>query len=86
MCILSIPKARRGYRRRRIPQTPGRLTAACRTSITPFWYRFPYFNVLAHTLLNNPSVSNPISSSTSFGTITSAGDPHIAQFALKYVF
>jgi hypothetical protein len=49
-------------------------------------FRAEYFNVLNHSLLNNPSVSNPIGSSTSFGTITAAGDPRIAQFALKYVF
>jgi hypothetical protein len=49
-------------------------------------FRAEYFNVLNHTLLNNPSVSSPIGSSTSFGTITSAGDPRIAQFALKFVF
>jgi hypothetical protein len=49
-------------------------------------FRAEYFNVLNHTLLNNPNTSSPISSSTSFGTITSAGDPRIAQFALKFVF
>jgi len=49
-------------------------------------FRAEYFNILNHTLLNNPSVSNPVGSSTSFGTITSTGDPRIAQFALKYVF
>jgi hypothetical protein len=48
--------------------------------------RAEYFNILNHTLLNNPSVSNPVASSTSFGTITGTGDPRIAQFALKYVF
>jgi hypothetical protein len=49
-------------------------------------FRAEYFNVLNHTLLNNPSTSNPVSSSTTFGTITSSGDPRIAQFALKYIF
>ena len=49
-------------------------------------FRAEYFNVLNHTLLNNPSVSNPVGSSTSFGTITGTGDPRIAQFALKFVF
>jgi hypothetical protein len=49
-------------------------------------FRAEYFNVLNHTLLNNPSVAGPTTSSTSFGTITGTGDPRIAQFALKYVF
>ena len=49
-------------------------------------FRAEYFNVLNHTILKNPNISNPISSSTTFGTITGAGDPRIAQFALKYVF
>jgi len=49
-------------------------------------FRVEYFNVLNHTELNNPSVSNPVSSSTSFGTITGSADPRIAQFALKYTF
>jgi len=49
-------------------------------------FRAEYFNLLNHTILNNPSTSNPASSSTSFGTITGAGDPRIAQFALKYTF
>ena len=49
-------------------------------------FRAEYFNLLNHTLLNNPNTSNPVSSSTTFGTITGSGDPRIAQFALKYVF
>lgn len=52
-------------------------------------FRAEYFNVLNHTLLANPSVSNPISSSTSFGTITglsASGSPRQAQFVLKYTF
>jgi hypothetical protein len=49
-------------------------------------FRAEYFNILNHTLLNNPSTGTPIASSTTFGTITSAGDPRIAQFALKFVF
>jgi hypothetical protein len=49
-------------------------------------FRAEYFNVLNHTLLNNPGVSNPVSSSTSFGAITGGGDPRIAQFALKFLF
>ena len=53
---------------------------------TSLQFRAEYFNVLNHTLLNNPNTSNPVGSSTSFGTITGTGDPRIAQFALKYVF
>ena len=53
---------------------------------TSLQFRAEYFNVLNHTLLNNPSTGSPLASSTSFGTITSTGDPRIAQFALKYVF
>jgi hypothetical protein len=49
-------------------------------------FRVEYFNVLNHTNLSNPSTNNPVSSSTTFGTITGAGDPRIAQFALKYTF
>ena len=53
-------------------------------------FRVEYFNVLNHTKLGNPNVSNPISSSTTFGTITatnpSTDAERIAQFSLKYVF
>jgi hypothetical protein len=46
-----------------------------------------YFNVLNHTILGNPTVSNPISSSTTFGTIKGTGhEPRIAQFSLTYSF
>jgi hypothetical protein len=49
-------------------------------------FRAEYFNILNHTLLNNPSTGAPIARSTSFGSITSTGDPRIAQIALKFVF
>jgi hypothetical protein len=50
-------------------------------------FRVEYFDLLNHTELANPSVSNPSSSSTSFGTITGTqGGPRIAQFSLKYAF
>jgi hypothetical protein len=51
-------------------------------------FRMEYFDILNHTILNNPSVSNPISSSTSFGTIggENGAGPRIGQFALKYEF
>jgi hypothetical protein len=51
-------------------------------------FRVEYFDLLNHTILNDPSVSSPLSSSTSFGTITgeNGAGPRIAQFALKYNF
>jgi hypothetical protein len=50
-------------------------------------FRAEYFDLLNHTELGNPSLTNPIGSSTSFGTITGTqGGPRIAQFSLKYVF
>ena len=41
------------------------------------------FNVINHTNFNGPSAT--LTSST-FGRITSAGDPRILQFALKLIF
>jgi len=41
------------------------------------------FNVLNHV---NPGNPNTTLSSAQFGTITTARDPRILQFALKYVF
>jgi hypothetical protein len=50
-------------------------------------FRAEYFNILNHTILGNPTVSNPISSSTTFGTIKGLNhDPREAQFSLKYTF
>jgi len=51
-------------------------------------FRMEYFDVLNHTILNNPGVSSPLSSSTSFGTITgeNGAGPRVGQFALKYEF
>jgi Carboxypeptidase regulatory-like domain len=49
-------------------------------------FRAEYFNVLNHPQFNNPNVLNPVSSSTTFGTITGTADPRIAQFALKFLF
>jgi hypothetical protein len=51
-------------------------------------FRMDYFDVLNHTILNNPGVSGPLSSSTSFGTITgeNGAGPRVGQFSLKYNF
>ena len=55
-------------------------------------FRMEYFDVLNHTILNNPSVStgsaSSFASTTSFGTITgeNGAGPRIAQFSLKYAF
>jgi hypothetical protein len=53
-------------------------------------FRVEYFNLLNHTKLGDPNVSNPVGSSTSFGTVTatnpSTDSQRIAQFSLKYVF
>ncbi len=47
-------------------------------------FRVEYFDVLNHTELSNPNVTQ---SNSAFGTITSTqGGPRIAQFSLKYVF
>ena len=42
--------------------------------------RFEAFNAINHVNLSNPSTNL---SSSNFGTITSAGDPRILQFAMK---
>jgi Carboxypeptidase regulatory-like domain len=65
----------------------------------PIWretnleFRAEYFDLLNHAELNNPNVSNPVGSSTSFGTITSTVSDFYgtqmsrqAQFSLKYSF
>ena len=51
-------------------------------------FRMEYFDVLNHTILSNPGTSGPLSSSTSFGTITgeNGAGPRVGQFALKYNF
>jgi hypothetical protein len=68
---------------------------------TKLEFRADYFDVLNHTILNNPSVStgsaSSFASSTSFGTIGSedsassngaggAAGPRVGQFSLKYNF
>lgn len=49
-------------------------------------FRAEYFDLLNHTELKNPNTTNPVGSSTSFGTITSAVTNRIAQFSLKAIF
>jgi len=52
---------------------------------TDLEFRVEYFDVLNHTELSNPSISNP--TSATFGTITGTQNgPRIGQFSLKYVF
>lgn len=46
-------------------------------------YRAEFFNVLNHTLLNNPDTTV---TNSNFGRITSARDPRILQMALKLIF
>jgi hypothetical protein len=48
-----------------------------------FQFRAEYFNVLNHTNLGDPGTTV---SDAGFGSITSATDPRIAQFALKAIF
>jgi hypothetical protein len=45
--------------------------------------RFEAFHVFNHARFNNP---NTTFTSTIFGKITTAADPRICQFALKYSF
>jgi hypothetical protein len=47
-------------------------------------FRAEYFNVLNHTNFGNPATS--LSNSSTFGKITTAGDPRIAQLSMKMVF
>jgi hypothetical protein len=55
-----------------------------------FVFRAEYFDVLNHTELANPSLSNPVGTSTTFGTIQGTsgtqGGPRIAQFSMKFNF
>jgi hypothetical protein len=55
---------------------------------TSLQFRAEYFDLLNHTILNDPSTSSPTASSTTFGTITgeNSSGPRIAQFSLKYNF
>ena len=46
-------------------------------------FRGEAFNLPNHLNANAPTLGL---NSTTFGTITSAGDPRIMQFALKYLF
>jgi hypothetical protein len=48
-------------------------------------FRSEFFNALNHTNFGQPD-GNLANASTSFGTITTAGDPRIMQFALRYQF
>lgn len=61
--------------------------------VFPVWretnieFRAEYFNVLNHTQFSNPNTTNPATSSTSFGTITSVlNSARTAQFGAKFNF
>jgi len=45
--------------------------------------RFEFFNLLNHTVFNNPGTNFR---SSTFGLIQSSQDPRIVQFAVKYSF
>ena len=47
-------------------------------------FRAEFFNALNQVRLANPG--NVVSSGANFGRITSAGDPRLIQFGLKYMF
>jgi hypothetical protein len=47
-------------------------------------FRAEFFNFLNTTNFNNPGVS--VASASTFGRITSAQDPRIMQFGLKFGF
>ena len=47
-------------------------------------FRAEFFNVFNHPQFENPGGN--ISSASTFGIITSAGDPRIGQLALKIIF
>jgi hypothetical protein len=49
-------------------------------------FKAEYFNALNHTILNNPVQTTHGLLATTFGTITGAQDPRIAQFSLKLLF
>lgn len=49
-----------------------------------FQFRAEYFNVLNHTNLSGPNTGR--ASLLTFGSITAASDPRIAQLALKFLF
>jgi hypothetical protein len=51
---------------------------------TNLQFRAEYFNVLNHTNFMNPA--NTLSNSATFGRITTANDPRIAQLSLKLAF
>ncbi len=50
-----------------------------------FQFRAEIFNVFNHTNFSNPD-GGYSDGTTSFGKITTAGDPRLLQFALKFFF
>lgn len=53
-----------------------------------FQFRAEYFDLLNHTILDDPNTSTPSPGSKTFGTITgeNGAGPRIAQFSLKFIF
>jgi hypothetical protein len=49
-------------------------------------FRAEYFDVLNHTNFSDPTTTYTSGSSSSFGRITGANDPRIAQLSLKLQF
>ena len=47
-------------------------------------FRAEYFNVFNHTNFNTPAAS--LSNASTFGRITTAGDPRIGQLSMKLTF
>jgi hypothetical protein len=53
------------------------------TESTMLELRAEFFNIFNHTQFNNPTGNF---SSSNFGVVTSARDPRIGQFSMKFVW
>jgi len=54
------------------------------TELARLQFRSEFFNALNHTNLGSPSAT--VNAGAKMGTITSAGDARVIQFALKAIF